>query len=240
MSDHWVVVGVDPGFHGGVGLVYCDHGKFGSATFPTPITVVRTKRKFKKTKAGNPVVDTDVSYNLLDMFDLLVENTHPFGKQVYVAIEVAHARPLDSKGSVYRTGYGCGLWDMAIRILEPARHVVLRPDEWRPFMVGTWQDKAHSLAVARQLFPQTPLPLAKDEGRAEALLIAQYAAMFDFALLPQRRPKLAHDLTKEEAAELEAKRKALHKAAKKAAALDKQLKAKRRLTKNRVLKRLRS
>jgi len=48
------------------------------------------------------------------------------------------------------------------------------PQIWKKSMNVT-SDKEQSLAEARQRFPQAVLKLKKDHGKAEALLIAEYA-----------------------------------------------------------------
>ena len=48
------------------------------------------------------------------------------------------------------------------------------PQVWKKSMNVT-SDKEQSLAEARQRFPQAVLKLKKDHGKAEALLIAEYA-----------------------------------------------------------------
>lgn len=54
------------------------------------------------------------------------------------------------------------------------RVVYVTPQVWKKSMNVT-SDKEQSLAEARQRFPQAVLKLKKDHGKAEALLIAEYA-----------------------------------------------------------------
>jgi hypothetical protein len=50
----------------------------------------------------------------------------------------------------------------------------VRPQVWKKAL-GVTSDKNTSLALARQLFPEAVLDLKKHHGKAEALLIAEYA-----------------------------------------------------------------
>jgi crossover junction endodeoxyribonuclease RuvC len=63
----------------------------------------------------------------------------------------------------------------AITIIERFSKVVhmVTPQQWKKDMKLT-SDKASSLAMARELWPLAPLHRAKDNGRAEALLLAEW------------------------------------------------------------------
>ena len=50
----------------------------------------------------------------------------------------------------------------------------VRPQVWKKAL-GVTSDKNTSLALARELFPEAVLDLKKHHGKAEALLIAEYA-----------------------------------------------------------------
>jgi len=51
--------------------------------------------------------------------------------------------------------------------------MLVRPQKWKKDM-GLTSDKAESLDMARELWPAAPLTRKKDNGRAEALLIAEW------------------------------------------------------------------
>ena len=50
---------------------------------------------------------------------------------------------------------------------------MVTPQAWKKAMKLT-SDKKQSLAMARELWPNAPLNFAKHDGRAEALLMAEY------------------------------------------------------------------
>ena len=63
----------------------------------------------------------------------------------------------------------------AIAIMERINcpwHMVT-PQKWKKDM-GLTSDKNESLTMARELWPITPLARKKDNGRAEALLMAEW------------------------------------------------------------------
>jgi len=64
---------------------------------------------------------------------------------------------------------------LADRLLCPT-HLVT-PQIWKKSM-GLTADKRTSLKMARELWPNAPLNRQKDNGRAEALLIAEWARRF--------------------------------------------------------------
>jgi len=62
----------------------------------------------------------------------------------------------------------------AVAALTSDRVEMVLPQAWKKFM-GASADKEKSLVMARSLFPDAMLKLKKHHGRAEALLIAEYA-----------------------------------------------------------------
>jgi Holliday junction resolvasome RuvABC endonuclease subunit len=89
------------------------------------------------------------------------------------AIEVVHSMPKQGVASSFKFGmaYGVAL-GLVDRLLCPA-HLVT-PQAWKKAM-GLTSDKRTSLNMARELWPNAPLGRQKDNGRAEALLIAEWA-----------------------------------------------------------------
>ena len=93
-----------------------------------------------------------------------------------VALEVVHAMPKQGVSSSFKFGvaYGIAL-SLVDRLLCPA-HLVT-PQKWKKDM-GLTSDKRTSLKMAREFWPNAPLTRQKDNGRAEALLIAEWARRF--------------------------------------------------------------
>jgi len=94
------------------------------------------------------------------------------GQDCEVILELVTSMPRDGVASAFSFGVSFG---GAIALAQRFRapwHLV-RPAMWKKAM-GLSSDKAESLAMARELWPEAPLARVKDNGRAEALLLAEY------------------------------------------------------------------
>lgn len=92
--------------------------------------------------------------------------------RVKVALELVHSMPKQGLSStfVFGAAYGCAL-ALGNMFDEPA--VLVTPNKWKKFY-GLNADKNKSSALARDMWPDAPIELKKHNGRAEALLIANY------------------------------------------------------------------
>lgn len=147
-----IYVGLDPGFSGAWGLID-HHGKYVSCG-----DMLNDGKHIKQR-----MVWAEMS-QALDRQDR------------EVALEVVHAMPKQGVSSSFKFGmaYGVAL-SLVDRLLCPA-HLVT-PQKWKKDM-GLTADKRTSLKMARELWPNAPLTRQKDNGRAEALLIAEWARRF--------------------------------------------------------------
>lgn len=94
-----------------------------------------------------------------------------------VVIEKVGARPMQDVSSVLRYGYGAGMWQGATGHFRDSCDVwFVEPNAWKKGM-GVTADKETSLAKARELMPEAVprITRSKDDGRAEAILIALFA-----------------------------------------------------------------
>lgn len=89
-----------------------------------------------------------------------------------IVIEAVHSMPAQGVASSFKFGmsYGAAI-AMAERFNCPW-HLVT-PHKWKKDM-GLTSDKDQSLTMARELWPNAPLSRKKDNGRAEALLLAEW------------------------------------------------------------------
>jgi crossover junction endodeoxyribonuclease RuvC len=88
-----------------------------------------------------------------------------------VALEKVASRPAQGVVSVFKFGMAYGA---AIAICERLGNwSTVTPQAWKKAL-GLSKDKAESLELARNLWPDAPLSRVKDNGRAEALLIAEW------------------------------------------------------------------
>lgn len=162
-------IGIDCGKHGGLGVIKAD----GSVdSWHTPAIVLRTKKR-AKAKGGKPRYSIETKYDQRKMFELLRDLKRNNSK-LLVTIEQQRQRPGDSKQSVFQIGFGQGLWEMACTA-NNITYQTVQPAQWKPCYVGLGADKNESIKACLALYPAHALPRVKDEARAEALLIADFA-----------------------------------------------------------------
>lgn len=154
-----IYLGIDPGLDGGLSSV-------GNVTSTNGIPcIVRDKGKGSKRE-----------YNLAAMRELLKDYLR-VGLPLFCLIENVHAMPAQGVTSMFSMGFGLGAWHGLLTALEIPFETVT-PQRWKKAMLdGTGKDKEASRLRALSLFPvfSDKLKLKKDEGKAEALLIAEYA-----------------------------------------------------------------
>lgn len=139
-------IGIDPGAAGAVAVLYGKREPFVADMPPNP----RDLTQIFAEAPGSP------------------ELVH------LVVVERQGARPGQGVASVFKIGqrYGEIVGVLAAMGLP---YVEVMPGVWKRYMGLTGKDKEASRTMARQLWPDAPLARKKDEGRAEALLIAEYA-----------------------------------------------------------------
>ena len=141
-------LGIDPGFSGAWGMI--DHnGKYQSCG--------------DMLNNGKHILSNYVHAEIIQAIDR---------QEVQAVIEAVHSMPAQGVASSFKFGLAYG---MAIAIMERLRcpwHMVT-PQKWKKDM-GLTSDKNQSLDMARELWPNAPLERKKDNGRAEALLMAEW------------------------------------------------------------------
>jgi crossover junction endodeoxyribonuclease RuvC len=148
------VLGIDPGKLGAAVLLH-DNGQI-AEIWDAPIIKIGTKRVYDATA----------------MADIFIGLT---GHPTHVAIEKVGARPKQGVTSMFQFGLGCGLWQGMIALARlPVTFYT--PQAWKKgVLAGMPPGKGASLVRAKQLWPTcTGFNRAKDEGRAEAALIAHH------------------------------------------------------------------
>jgi Holliday junction resolvasome RuvABC endonuclease subunit len=141
-------IGIDPGYSGAWGMI--DHnGKYQSCG--------------------------DMLHNEKHILSRLVhaEISQALEQQdLEVIIEMVHSMPGQGVSSSFKFGMAFGA---AIAITERFNCVwhMVTPQKWKKALQLD-SDKQKSLDLARQLWPNAPLLRKKDNGRAEALLLAEY------------------------------------------------------------------
>jgi crossover junction endodeoxyribonuclease RuvC len=146
-------IGIDPGATGAVGFV-TPYGKF-HAVFPSP-------------RIGK---EPDIPA----MARLIRENS---GREAFAVLEKVHAMPGQGVVSMFTFGRNYGLWQGILVALE-IPYLLVTPQGWKKEMLtGTKKEKADAQAIAASLWPAHShlwTTAASHAGRAEALLMAEYA-----------------------------------------------------------------
>jgi crossover junction endodeoxyribonuclease RuvC len=162
-----IYLGIDPGLDGALAYIkFCgDHVQPHVEVVDTPtVTVKRTGGRKKR------------EYDLAAMSKTLSALAIPRHHEMRAVIEKVHAMPGQGVASMFSMGYGCGLWEGLLSGLGiPYERVA--PQRWQKLMLadeGKGKDAAR--LQAQRLFPQYAHLFArkKDDGRADALLIAEY------------------------------------------------------------------
>ena len=140
------IIGVDPGVTGGIALLV--DGKLHGVI-------------------DMPVFDSEASA-------ALIANHIQLAEPDLVVIEWVQPMPRNGSIASFSLGKNYGI---VIGVCGALRHplVKIRPNEWKKTMGLTGKDKKASLGLAIQLWPEHAefFKRAKDDGRAEAALIAR-------------------------------------------------------------------
>lgn len=148
-------LGIDPGFTGAV-AIYCPE---------TGALVVEDMPVLKDPK-GRTVLNHKALFELL----------RPTVGNVIAYLEKVAAMRGQGVSSTFRFGQGYGAIEMALAAHEIPTHDVT-PAKWKR-RLGLSSDKGVSRGLATKLFPShaESFKRVKDDGRAEAALIAYYGA----------------------------------------------------------------
>ena len=146
-----MVLGIDPGFTGAIAFLN-DEGTL--KVFDMPLMKIQNKKQ----------VDPYKFQRLLGEVACIE----------FAIIEDVHSMPNQGVASTFRFGYNAGI---LLGVLTALRIEVLRvkPSVWKSSL-GLSRNKKQSLELAKKNFPNYSeyFKRAKDDGRAEAALLAYY------------------------------------------------------------------
>jgi len=148
-----LLIGIDPGYSGALALYR-----------PLENTLSISDMPVYKDPKGRAILDMQ---SLLDLLEFDPTTTG-------VVLEKVHAMPKQGVSSTFRFGEGYGALQMAIAAHKLPMQFVT-PQKWKKYF-GLSSDKGVSRGLATQRFPTNAADFkrVKDDGRAEAALIALY------------------------------------------------------------------
>lgn len=154
-------IGIDPGVTGAVAVIDENGGLV--SLQDTPTIVVKKPGGGKRT-----------AYVESQMAALLL-NGSTVGDHTLVTIENVHSMPKQGVSSSFNFGMGFGIWlGVCAAMRLPLERV--EPTVWKKAMhLPAGSDKNTSVLLASRLFPSASLDRKKDDGRGDALLIAEFA-----------------------------------------------------------------
>lgn len=157
MKTNASVIGIDPGTSGA--LAYYDGSEL--LIYDMPFFEV------KKGKFNRKVIDVRGLKKILEEIPMGIWKSHVF-------IEDIHAMPGNAATTMFSFGEGYGALKATI-ILMDFSHTFIAPQVWKK-SIGCTKDKDSSRRRASELMPQFShnWDRKKDDGRAEAALIAYY------------------------------------------------------------------
>ena len=159
-----IYIGIDPGLSGAVAVIQDTEAYFGEHridVYDTPTALVegeKTKRK----------------YLVPAMCRLLVQ--YAKRNDVLAVLEHVHSMPKQGVASSFCFGEGKGMWEGILAAFEIPTELV-SPQRWKKaIMADQGKEKSAARFKAMALFPSLAdhLKLVKHDGRAEALLMAEY------------------------------------------------------------------
>lgn len=182
-AKNQIWVGIDPGLNGALAFVSED----GSAhVIGTPTY------KVKRGKKNKSEYDIDMMCTALAPLS---------GRNVIICQELTHAMPGNGNVSMYSFGRGHGLWEGAVSSMGIPLIFSL-PQQWKKIypslLVKTAnldkkdkqkakaESKKQAIVLAKNMFSQLENKLKKvsDDGKAEALLIANYCKLLSKGQIP--------------------------------------------------------
>lgn len=149
-----MIIGIDPGFTGAIAYLDGENLKI----FDLPLKLVNGRNR----------IDAEV-------FAYKVGRAKFENRIRFAVIEEIGSMPDQGISSTARFNYNAGILYGALAGLG-IKVMFVKPTVWKPAL-GLNRDKKKSLALAKELFPlhRAYFKRVKDDGRAEAALIAHFA-----------------------------------------------------------------
>lgn len=163
-----IYIGIDPGLGGAVGVLNDGPILGGPPTplcpmvYDTPTALVKGSKTKRK--------------HLPSAMAFILEPFKDWSNDVLVILENVHSMPSQGVSSSFSFGEGKGLWEGIVAAYHLPLELV-SPQRWKKtIMADQGREKDAARFKAQQLFPTLTEQLTrkKDDGRAEAILLAEY------------------------------------------------------------------
>ncbi|MDA8260240.1 MAG: crossover junction endodeoxyribonuclease [Betaproteobacteria bacterium] len=164
-----VIIGLDPGVSGAVGVL-TESGKFVDV-FDMP-TVLANKSSNRQ------------MVNAYELANLLRSQLTNAPADVVAITEGVNAMPEQGVSSVFAFGKSYGILLGVLAALGISTHIV-SPAKWKAYF-ALGREKDQSRELAQRMWPAAPLGLKKHHNRAEALMLARYYAEAVLRPLPNK------------------------------------------------------
>jgi hypothetical protein len=163
-----IYIGIDPGLDGGIAVIRIGANGVFTEIYDTPVYEVKSAKKTRR------------EMNLVGIVNLFVGviglSVPASPNLVFVVLEKVHSMPEQGVSSSFNFGRGFGQWEGILAAME-IPYMLVDPRRWKAEMMPDMgKDKDAARMIAGRLFPQAVSKLSrkKDDGRAEALLLAEY------------------------------------------------------------------
>lgn len=165
-----IYVGVDPGMNGAFALMAGD-----PAINPVILDMPYLENKRVTSKGGVKKVGIRRVYDLHKLVCWLDPLQSDATHLTTMCLEKVHGRPEDTAITAFSMGCGYNIWPMWATIFNISYHTVM-PNVWKRRIGLANAEKETSIAEAKKLFPRVHhyFQIKGDDGRAEALLLAEY------------------------------------------------------------------
>lgn len=159
-------IGIDPGISGAVAALHLKRGELLDVLLvDTPSFKVGKKNEY----------DAHSMARIINIF-LNEESMAQHDVGCHFIIESVHSMPNQGVASTFQFGKGFGMW-LGILAALGCEYTLVSPQSWKKVMLADMpKEKDAGRLRAMQLFPSAAdrLSRAKDDGRADALLMAEY------------------------------------------------------------------
>ncbi len=165
-----IFVGVDPGIHGAFAIITEN-----PVIDPVILDMPYLENKRITVRGGERKIGIRRVYDLHKLMQWLDPLHNDASFLTTLCLERSQPRPEDTPVTAFSIGCGYQIWPMWATIFGISYHTV-QPSVWKKRIGLTDAEKETSIIEAKKLFPRVHryFQIKGDDGRAEALLLAEY------------------------------------------------------------------